>query len=312
MAAVYDTLAPYTRDSGYGPTRTKTATKRFEQRLRGVLARINSAIRTAIIQRDIFNLQGTTDTLDVEEFPEKQHATTIAAFVRWLRGQLRDEYLTVVTDGENQYIRRAYNEGVRLATSQLQEADVPLESVDIQEIVDARRYDRGLQTLFSRAYEELESVSEDVASEVRDELVEGFRDGEGPREIARNITDRVDSIGKYRSTLIARSECINAHTSSHLERAKEVRDELDVPLGVSHVGRVTAKDPSVCSFCRKTSDNVYSIEEFESTTVQFRGSIYRLAPPSHPQGRCSVAIEVGVTEDDLRPLSERVPGSLVT
>lgn len=314
MATRTDALASYTRDSGYGPTRTKTVTRRFEQRLRGVLQRINTAIRRGIVEEDIFNLQEETDTLEVDDpgpFSTTTDAATRVAFIQWLKNQLDSEFLTVVGRNRNQYIRRAYSEGIRAATSQLRES-VDLRTSDVAELVERDRFDTGLRTLYTRVYENLESVAEDVTTAVRDELVEGYEKGENPEKIARRLTDRVDSIGKHRATTIARSETVHAHSEGFLDRTEQVSEDLDIPAGVRHVGRITALDDSVCSFCRKTSDSVFTIEEFRSTTVQFRDSVYRLAPPSHVNGRCSLQVEMGVDEDDLGPLSERVPGNIVT
>jgi len=315
MASVSrDVLASYTRDKSFGPTRTTTAQKRFAQRLRGVLGRINAAIKRAIIDRDIFNLQEEQDTLSVDDpgtFQTLNNAATKAAFIQWLREQLDSEFLGVVGQTHNQYVRRAYSEGIRLATKQLR-GDVDLRTVDIEELVEQDRYDMGLRTLFTRTYENLQSVRDDVADAVREELLEGFEKGENPREIARRLADRIDSIGKYRATMIARSEVINAHTTGFLDRTEQVSEDLDIPAGVRHVGRVTALDEDVCTFCRKTNDSVFTIDEFRSATVEFRGTVYRLAPPSHPNGRCSVQVELGVDEDDLAPLGERVPGQLLT
>ncbi len=260
MATRTDVLASYTRDSGYGPTRTKTTTRRLEQRLRGVLQRINSAIRRGIVEQDIFGLTEQSDTLEVDDpgpFRTSSGPTTRAKFVQWLKTQLDSEFLTVVGRNRNQYIRRAYSEGIRLATSQLR-GDVDLATVDVEELVQQRRFDTGLRTLFRRTYSNLESVTEDVTTAVRDELLEGFEKGENPTKIARRLTDRVDSIGKHRATMIARSETINAHTEGFLDRTEQVSEDL------------------------------------------------------HPHGRCSLQVELGVDEDDLAPLSERVPGTIVT
>jgi len=306
-----DTYQSYTRDSGFGPTNTKTATKRFEQRLRGVLERINAAIRKAIVEEDLFNLR--VDTLAVDDpgpFEESSDMATMAKFTQWLREQLNTEFLTVVSAAENQYIRRTYAEGMRLATRQLQNQDVDLQTVDIQELVEKDRFDTGLRTLFRRNFRQLESVKEDMVDDIRGTLLEGFRDGWNPSKMARKITDRVDSIGKNRATMIARSETINAHSQGFLDRTEQVQEELDIPMGVRHVGRVTAADEDVCAFCRRTSDSVFTIEEFGGTTVQWRGQIWRVAPPSHPNGRCSIQVELG--EQDLPPLEERVPGNVIT
>jgi len=109
-------MASYTRDGSYGPRRIKSATRTFEQNLRGALSRINAAIREAIIERDIFGLN--IEALEVDE-PDSYSFTSdsekVAGFTSWLNQQLESEYLSVVSSDENEYIRRAYAEGLRRA-----------------------------------------------------------------------------------------------------------------------------------------------------------------------------------------------------
>jgi len=308
-------MASYTRDSGYGPVPVKTVTKRFESRLRGVLGRINAAIRQGIIKDDVLNLRESQDTLAVDDpgpFDTDNTKPAIMKFVQWLREELNSEFLTVVGSDENPYIRSAYATGIRMATSQLQEAGVDIADVDIESVLEDRRFDTALQTLYTRTYENLESVRDAVVSDVRDTLLEGYQEGKNPTEIAKSLTDRVDSVGKHRATLIARSETINAATEGSLDRYEQTAEDLDVDVGVQHVGRLTANDPAVCAFCRRTEGETFTIDEFRDTTVLFRGSTYRLAPPSHPAGRCAVTVKVGVDSGDLPPLSERVPGQLLS
>ena len=312
-----DTLASYTRDRDkYGPTKTKTVTIRFEQRLRGVLQRLNATIRKAIIEDDILNLEsGGRDTLAVEApepFNTQSDPATTAQFLQWMRRQLENELLTVISKDENAFIRKGFVLGAALGQEQLQDAGLELTTTEIEELLEEDRFDTALQELFTRSYENLESIEEAMVPAVRNELLTGYREGIGPREMARNITDRVDKIGKHRATLLARTEIINAHTQGTVNRYKQARDEEGVDIGLRHVGRLTAQDPDVCPFCRRASDDVFTIEEMTTTSALFRGQVYRLQPPSHPNGRCTLVPEIGVNQDDLAPLTERVPGQLVT
>lgn len=312
-----DTLASYTRPrSDYGPAQITTATIRLEQRLRGALRRINSALKTAIIEDDIFGLKSDgRDTLAVDDPPPLRTEDTprkTVLFVQWLREQLDSELLEVVSRGENQYIRSAYAQGIRLATSQLRERGIDPATVDISELVERGNYQRGLRTLFTRTYDSLQDLTDDVVREVRGELMEGFSRGEGPRKVADRISGRIDSVGKHRATLIARTEMMHAHSEGALQRYEDIGEQSDADIGLRHVGRLSANDARVCAACRRLEDSVFTIDEFRSATFEFRGSVYRVGIPSHPNGRCVTVPEVGVSGDDLAPLSERVPGTLVS
>jgi SPP1 gp7 family putative phage head morphogenesis protein len=316
MSCTHDTLASYTRDGSYGPTRTKTVTQRFEQNLRGALRRINAAIKRAVIEEDIFGLANDgTDTLAVDSPPPlrtENNARKTVLFIQWLREQLDTGLLEVVQRNENPYIRSAYAQGIRLATSQLQERGIDPATVDIAEIVEQGNFNRGLQVLFTRTYDFLEDTADELVREVRDELMEGFSRGESPREMADRISDRVDSVGKSRATMIARTEIIHAHSEAAVQRYEDVSERQDANIGLRHVGRLTANDARVCPACRRLEDSVFTFDEFRSATFEFRGTVYRVGIPSHPHGRCAPMPQVGVDLDGLPPLSERVPGTLIT
>ena len=309
MSHTCEALSPYTRPRGeFGPTQTQEAQKQFAQRLRGVLARINARIREFVGEKDLFNLQ--TEALEVDDpeevfdFPTSQ--AKITGFLQWLREQLDTEFLEVVGPDRNQFILKAYFAGLRNVHRQLGDLGVSFRRPDVDELVGAPIHRSALQELYTRTYENLVSVRDDVAQAVRDELVEGFRDGKGPREIARNLTDRVDSIGKHRSTMIARSEVMNAHSESTLNRVDELNKQADNEISVGHGEWDADMDsPRTCAFCRAINSTRLRVSEMRGTTVQFRGDVYRLKPPAHPNGRCNIRIMVGGTIEE--PLADRLP-----
>jgi SPP1 gp7 family putative phage head morphogenesis protein len=310
----YDCLSPYTREPGSGgPTPTFSVQKRFAQQLRGVLSRINAAIRRGVIENDVFNLEEEADTLAVDElevFETDSNPQKIAQFTQWLRNQLDSNYLTVVGPDRNEFVERAYLAGIRSANGKLRDLDVSFQVPDSNSLVNRNLHQSALQELYTRAYENLQSVRDDMVTEVRDTLLEGFREGENPRKIAKRLTDRVDSIGKHRSTMIARSEIMRAHTVSTLNRMDETQEEFDDDsvLAATHGEWNDANDTRVCPFCRRIDDTRLTTEEMRGNAVSFRGQIYRLSPPSHPQCRCGLQIRVSPPiEDDLE---ERLPAEV--
>jgi SPP1 gp7 family putative phage head morphogenesis protein len=225
----------------------------------------------------------------------------------WLRDQLDSNYLTVVGPDRNQFIRAAYAQGIRTAHDGLSDLDVAFERPDMDSLLSRPIHRTALQTLYTRTYEELQSVAEDVATEVRDELVEGFREGQNPRDIARSLTDRVDSIGKHRSTLIARSEVMNAHSESTLNRYEEVSNQADVDIGVEHGEWADSDDARVCPVCELLDGSVFTLREMREETFSVAGQTYRLKPPAHVQGRCVILPTIGLDPGNLAPFQERTP-----
>jgi SPP1 gp7 family putative phage head morphogenesis protein len=164
-----------------------------------------------------------------------------------------------------------------------------------------------LQTLYTRTYENLESVRDDVAQGVREELVTGLLEGRNPRDIGRDMTDRVDSIGKHRATMIARTETMNAYSEGFLNRTDELADEGDFDVAVSHKEWLTARDDRVCPICNALDGTNFTTREMRNNAFEIGGTTFRLRPPAHPNCRCSMTVSLGVTSDDVAPLDERIP-----
>lgn len=311
MTCSHEALSPYTREAGSGgPTPTFTAQKQFAQRLRGVLSRINARIREAIAEDGLFNeqIEALADDVPENVFDFPTSRAKITGFLTWLRDQLDEKFLTVVGEEDNQFIERAYLAGVRNVHNQLSETGVVFERPDLDDLVTRPLHATELRTLATRTYENLVSVRDDVAQAVRDELLDGFRDGQNPRDIARSLTNRVDSIGKHRATMIARSEVINAYSEGTLRRTEELNKDTGAGISVAHGEWDAAMDTRTCAFCRALDGVKLSPSEMRTNAVQFRGQVYRLKPPAHPNGRCNTRVMPGSEVDT--PLSERLPAEV--
>jgi SPP1 gp7 family putative phage head morphogenesis protein len=164
-----------------------------------------------------------------------------------------------------------------------------------------------LRDLYERTYQNLRGITDDMADIIRTELTEGFAAGENPRKIADRLTDKVSNLQKTRAETLARTEVINAHSEATLDEYENAG--VDV---VGHGDWQATQDTRTCPFCRRISGERFTLDELRGdTAVEFRGQVYRLSPPSHPNGRCAILPAVGF-DGDLPPLSERVPGEIVS
>lgn len=248
------------------PTRTTTLQREYARRLRGALSRINAAIRRGIETRDIFQLN--VDDPPVFRFPSD--ADKQDAFMRWLRQQEEREVLTVIDRNENQYIRHSYQRGLDFANRELRNAgiDVPPGTDNPFNIPIHRDT---VQRLYTRNYEELEGITSEMSRQISRELSDGFAAGQNPRDIARNITDRVNKVGKHRATVMARTEVVNAHAQSTLNRYQQAGVE-DV---TTKTELLTAGDDRVCAICSGYEGEVFKIKDARNMI------------PLHPQCRCT-------------------------
>jgi len=230
-----------------------------------------------------------------------------AAFNEWLRRQLREGVLEVMDDGEvaagrhytGKYVRAAERKGETFARTELERAGAAVEAGE--DVLSRPRRAQLLARLYGRNYGKLESLTADVADDVREELTFGLIRGENPRTVGRAISRRVRTLGSWRGELIARTETLRAHN----ETALNVYDEWfssDRPLGYGIEGsnsrpsnagagagqkmqHTTAGDSRVCPQCRSFEGKTYPIRQVKNNRSE-------LLPPLHPQCRCVLVLVI--------------------
>jgi len=283
------------------PTNTTGIRERFLKTIRQRFKTVRGLIRKLVgYDEDRLHLaQDATlvDGEDIERFSSREGKTQ--AFVRWLRERLDEELLEpierkAVRNGEHwsaTYIRASYKQGWENGTQRLQNAGVSAEAVE--EIFNLGVPQRQLRRLYTRTYENLQSVNEDAADAVRDVLTEGLAEGINPRKMARSLTKEVRTIQHTQAEVLARTEVINSYSTSTLDRYE--RAGVD---GVSVSGEfATADDDRVCPICESIEASEYAINEMREGTFTFESSDsepdhlegeYPIKPPVHPQCRCAI------------------------
>lgn len=257
------------------PTKTTTLRRTYAQRFRGQFAALNTEILRAVRDRDFFGL-GQSEQLAPSEpdplpnYPFPRDDKKIEKFEDWLRKQLDRGVLETITRNENEYIRSAYNRGVTYADSELNQAGVMASEEALEEVFNQGTREETLQRLYTRNYSALRGITDETAKQISEEITDGVARGVNPRVMARNITGRVDSIGKTRATTLARTEVINAHAEGTLDRF----GELGIEEVTGEVEWQATGDHRVCAECASLSGSRYSLEDA-------RGMI-----PQHANCRC--------------------------
>jgi SPP1 gp7 family putative phage head morphogenesis protein len=132
---------------------------------------------------------------------------------------------------------------------------------------------------------------------VRETLLEGLRDGINPKEMARNLTDEIESLQKTRAEMLARTEVVHAYTSSTIDRYK--RAGVDT---VQHGEWADSDDSRVCEICSSLDGREIPLTTIDDATFMFEpdddepdslAGEYRLRPPIHPGGRCVLLPIIG-------------------
>lgn len=265
------------------PSQTKTTRHRFAERLRGVFASVNAQARRDIVSGDVFGLRASPMTINATAGDDPKPVTLrdmryespdsmIQRFIEWLRRQLERLRSPIFTASSNEYIYAAYTRGIRNTHAALRDqgVDVPA-GVDVDELVESAVYANELQTLYTRAENEWDGVASKTTQEISRELAAGLAADASPTELSRRVSDRIDAVGKKRSTDLAHAEVVRAAAAGALRRAKRVG--VDKVAGRAEF--VAVDDERTCPICEDLDGN-------EFTIVEARGMI-----PQHPRCRCT-------------------------
>jgi SPP1 gp7 family putative phage head morphogenesis protein len=264
------------------PTRTKTLRDEHSREYGRRFRELKGEIRTAIEDRDVLHL-GRQRARNAAPNPRQYQFLTDEAkqerFEDWVGRQIDDDILVVqssrkVRNGEHYsgpFIRKAYAKGLRDAGVELRKRGVDVSQETLEDVFTVPAHREKLQRLHTRVFENLDDITEDMSDEVSDTLSESLSQGHNPRKAARNLNERVDTVGLTRSRLLARTEIINAHAEGTLDRLdREGFDRVEVDVEFS-----TAGDARVCPICAGLRGNTYTISEA-------RGRV-----PQHPGCRCA-------------------------
>ncbi len=289
------------------PTNTEQIRERFIREIRRRFRRLRGRIREAVgYEDDVLHLsEGSrlADADDVERFPTDSGKTR--AFIKWLREKLDADILEPATRKEVQngehwtapYIRAAAGRAWQNATDRLQEKGVSVSEEAIEDVFRAGVPRRQLRKLYTRVYENLESVTTEAAPQVREILTQSLAEGVNPREAARRLTKEIRTLQRTRAEVLARTETIHSYSEMTVTRYEQAGVET-----VQHGEWRDSADDRVCEICERLDGREIPIGDVREETFTFEpdddqpdhlAGEYRMMPPAHPQGRCALLPIVG-------------------
>lgn len=149
-----------------------------------------------------------------------------------------------------------------------------------------------VQLLTSRTFDDLEGMTEDMATKLSRTLADGLVEGKSPHEVARDMTEVID-VSRSRAETIARTELIRAHSEGQLTALENLGvKELGVAVEWTNSGLNTVdkkgRPISPCNRCKALSGVILKIEEAHNLI------------PVHPNCTCAF-VPTNVGEDDDAP-----------
>lgn len=311
MSASADSGETSSQDpTGTVTLRSREFTPEFNKRWRDT----RGVIRETVDQNDALRLQGgpqpTTGTRAgqytgrvVQDFGVDDDAGRRTEWAAWFPAVL-DRYIREsksperVRNGDHYtstYLRRAYSRGLALANMDARQHDLGTtdgdELPDPTDLVTRDDHQGALAGLYLATYDDIQRAVDETRSSVARTLASGLAANWGVREMADELTGRVDAVGQTRTATIANTRVVDTVNEAILTRGEA--------LGVTEVGVApetvpeddggedgtdarwaTAGDTRVCEECAALSGETYSIQAVR------RGDAPRPVRDTHPRCRC--------------------------
>lgn len=269
---------------------------------------LKAKIRRKVLEEDFFHIgtnliPGTLKIHADTRFTFSHDDAQVEQFMDWLRTQEKAGILDI-TEGlgalpgrfgstwvDSYYakaVRESYEKGVKQAQSAMTSAGykplIPASSGPVFQLAGPV-HSGAIASIYSRTYEDLKTVTDVMNARIRTVMAEGLRvdlarglaEGKHPfqiaREILKDVDHNLDSIGRTRARLIARTETARAHHLATIEEYRQADAEMKVRVEAEIL---TAGDDNVCEECEGYADKVMTLDEAESLI------------PIHPNCRCAV------------------------
>lgn len=259
------------------PTRTTLLRNKFVADVGARFTRVGNASYRFVVIDDNLTLN-----MDFKSDPEK-----LEGYKKWLKEQV-DKQLIHATDIErpwtDEYIESSYKaatvrswEDVRKKQGKSAASEAKKEFMSSFSLPVTQHR---LQLLYTRCWDALVGVTQQMGAELSRTLADGLVHGLGAREVGKNIAAAI-GVTKARAMTIARTELINAYAEGQLDTFEK--------LGIKKLGvmveHLTAGDKRVCPRCQGLNGKIYQ------TISEARGVI-----PVHPNCRCCFVPYVDISE----------------
>lgn len=258
------------------PTKTTALRRQYEKEFRKRWNLIIKAIRKEVARSNGFGLVANAGKFEFTTTPMK-----VAAFSSFFQGLVEKHLFNGKSPGRydpkadrwwgSAISSMAYRRGLIGASGNLARAGAKVDLEYVTRAIKRGPHVRAMERLFSRSYESLKGITEEVSLQISRVLAEGLAEGKGPFAIADLLADRVEKIGITRSRLLVRTEVVSAFGEASLNTYEEA--------GVRGVGVnaevLTAQDDRVCEECQAQEGKIMPL-------AQARGAI-----PFHPNCRCT-------------------------
>lgn len=274
------------------PSRTGTLRRKLELEFMRRFDKLMRMINELVVSRDAFGI-AVANSVDSgrgnnrggivaqnDRFTFATDSEKLNQFSQWLATQVSTEIITIgfgqPTDDAfwTQYIWQAYQKGMERAFDDLNKAKrfsggvadfyAGTKQEFLQQSFGHPVSIERVKQLSSRVLTELEGVTAAMETQMKRELLDGLTQGLSPKQVARNINDRVEKIGKTRARAIAQTETMRAHSEGQLDSMeRQGVDEIGIMVewSTSGLGTTALGNPSPCKVCAPLEGIVLKVSE---------------------------------------------------
>lgn len=274
------------------PSRTGTLRRKLELEFMRRFDKLMRMINDLVVSRDAFGI-AVANSVDAgrgdnrggivaqnDRFTFATDSEKLNQFSQWLATQVSTEIITIgfgqPTDDAfwTQYIWQAYQKGMERAFDDLNKAKrfrggvadfyAGTKQEFLQQSFGHPVSIERVKQLSSRVLTELEGVTAAMETQMKRELLDGLTQGLSPKQVARNINDRVEKIGKTRARAIAQSELMRSHSEGQLDSMeRQGVDEIGIMVewSTSGLGTTALGNPSPCKVCAPLEGIVLKVSE---------------------------------------------------
>lgn len=276
------------------PTKTLTLRKNFVAEMKRRFRKLRKLVFDLIVTQDAFGLNDYNPLGRNEDNPTINNRwrfdtdeAKVGKFKTWMRQAMDDEILGVRPGGlplaspdfwTSGYVESAYRKGA--VSSYLSAKRQGIGNMGsfkgtgeefLQSAFNAKVPVSKIKLISTRAFDQLQGITDAVSQTISRELSAAIAHGDGPRVVAKRITDAIGSIERKRALAMARTEIIHAHAEGQLD-SFEAQDIDDVEV-LSEWS--TAGDDRVCfpkfTLVHNGSENV-PIESMPETALTRHGT----------------------------------------
>jgi hypothetical protein len=272
------------------PTRTTQLRHDFEDELVRRFKGLRKIVEYGLVEKDMLGLQVNVTAPERIFYPSyefRRSPEKLTSWRTWLDDMVAQEVFEVVPGTPlasaaqetwtSTYIKRAYNRGIQSAASEMSKAGADIADRWIDAAFTRPIHADSVGLIYTRTYEELKGVTDEMAAKLTGTLARGMAEGIGPRAIASRMAPVFGERDKgtmARALRITRTESIAAHAEATLNAYQEAGIH-GVEVIVEWLVGPTIHEDAPCEECLDLQQQgPYTLDEA-------RGLI-----PVHPNCRC--------------------------